>query len=144
MAAVLLLYYHVLQDGGFGNDQTVYIDKDQFNGFDFLDVEVSEDVSMDVDQQLLREGAIIYLVCDLQDIVGEHEDNFKSQPRAREILEKLNACDASKMPEINKLVHLFQQSESSFDFSAFDEVLNTMHSKYIVTRFETLLSRNTD
>ena len=37
MASVLLLYYHLIKEGGFTNDQTIYIDPDDFNGFKYID-----------------------------------------------------------------------------------------------------------
>ena len=62
MASVLLLYYHLIQENGFTNDQTVYIDTQDFDGFSFLDVKVDESYCVEIDELLLREGAIIFLI----------------------------------------------------------------------------------
>ncbi len=46
MASVLLLYYHLLDEGGITNDQTVYIDPNDFNGFDFINLELKADYEL--------------------------------------------------------------------------------------------------
>jgi hypothetical protein len=40
MAWVLLLYYHFLDEGGFTNDQTSFIEQSEFDAFQLCTVEV--------------------------------------------------------------------------------------------------------
>lgn len=142
MASVLLLYYHLLRDGGFANDQTVYIDTAQFNGSDFLDTEVSTDCADEIDQQLLREGAVMYLLCDLQDVIGEHDDNFLSQPTAQKIIGLLDTDNVlSTVPEIHKILELLQASEENFDHTEFSSTLSMVFEMYVVSRFAALTQR---
>jgi len=58
MASVLLLYYHILDEGGFVHNQTVNIDSNKYCGFDYLGVEVREPPgeSLDLNENLIREG----------------------------------------------------------------------------------------
>lgn len=57
MANVLLLYYHIISEGGITNDQTACIDTDDFNYYDFLDVELDEEGNnLDIDLFLIRKG----------------------------------------------------------------------------------------
>ena len=106
MASVLLLYYHLLDEGGITNDQTVYIDQNDFNVFDFLDAEGKEPagINLDLDEVLLREGAIIYLLCDLNDFIGEYDDDFHSQPQTKKILNALKGHEHSPIPEVSDLL----------------------------------------
>ncbi|MEJ2619265.1 MAG: hypothetical protein P8163_03180 [Candidatus Thiodiazotropha sp.] len=53
MASVLLLYYKIVLGGGISNDETVYLNPEKFNGFDFLAVEVEESYKTDIDETLI-------------------------------------------------------------------------------------------
>ena len=76
MANVLLLYFHILTEKGITNDQTVYLDEQEFDPEKFIDVVVSDSASVDIDESFLREGAIIFWLCELNDVVGEYDDSF--------------------------------------------------------------------
>ena len=52
MASILLLYYHLLEDGGFTHEQTIYLNDQDFDGFYFLEVKVSQ-YQAEINQQLL-------------------------------------------------------------------------------------------
>jgi len=65
MASVLLLYYHLIHEGGFTNDQMVYVDRQEFDVFSYVDVVVSPEQQYEIDQRLLRRGAAIGLLCEL-------------------------------------------------------------------------------
>ncbi len=137
MASVLLLYYHLLRDGGITNDQTVYIDPDDFNGIDFVGVEVRESpsFSFDLDEMLIQQGAIIYLLCDLNDIISEYEDDFYSQPQATEILAALKKHQKSPIPEIASLFELLPASEAELDYGEYQELLKAIYNKYVQAFF---------
>lgn len=134
MAAVLLLYYHMHKDGGFGNDQTVYLDELDFNGFDYLDVVVEPDCQPEIDGSLLRQGAVIYLLCDLNDIVGEYEDDFHAQPALQKITAKLSN-HTEDVPEVTSILQLAQSSGLDFDFPAFQAILSKIYQKYVISQF---------
>ena len=78
MASVLLLYYHLAQQKGFNHAETVYIDPNVFDGFSYLQVTIQEEANMSlgIDETLLREGAIIYLLCDLNDIICDYDEDY--------------------------------------------------------------------
>lgn len=143
MASVLLLYYHLLQDGGFANDQTVYLRDAQFNGFDYIDVRVVEEYQTDIDELFLREAAVIYLLCDLNDVIGEYETDFLSQPSTQTIIASLsNSTAPSTVSEINKILEFFHTTEDDFDHKGFNDTLSLIYSKYVVARFSLLVHQN--
>ncbi|CAM4053705.1 hypothetical protein SAMN05216575_11392 [Ectopseudomonas alcaliphila] len=133
MASVLLLYYHLLNEGGITNDQTVYLDPNDFNGFDYLGVEVNElaNESLDLDEDLIREGAIIYLLCDLNDIIGEYDADFHGQPQAKRIVEALNDHKSSPIPEVALLLKQVSVPEGQFNYSEYNKILQVIYKKHV-------------
>ncbi len=133
MASVLLLYYHLLNEGGITNDQTVYLDQNDFNGYDFLGLEVREgsDESLDLDESLIREGAVIYLLCDLDDVIGEYDEDFNCQPQTKKIIEALKEYETSPIPEVASLLKLVAVPEKEFNHSNYDAILQGIYKKYV-------------
>jgi hypothetical protein len=133
MASVLLLYYHLLDAGGITNDQTVYLDPKDFNGFDFLNVEVKEQAneSLDLDESLMREGAIIYLLCELDDTIAEYDEDFHRHPHAKKIMEALKGHEHSPIPEVALLLKQLSVAESEFCYSEYNESLQRIYTTYV-------------
>ena len=123
MASVLLLYYHLLEDGGILNNQTIYIDQNDFNGFDFLGVEIQEPerMTLDLNENLIREGAIIYLLCDLDDWIGEYEQDFHLQPQVKKIVEALRDYQSSPIPEVALLFEHISRTAAECNFSEYNK-----------------------
>jgi len=138
MASVLLLYYHLLDEGGITNDQTVYIDPKDFNGFDFLSVKLKEstNLSLDIDESLIREGAIIYLLCDLNDIIGEYQKDYNSQPYTKKIINALSSLKDPAISEIKLLLNFVTVKESEFNYSEYNEILKVIYKKYVYNFFK--------
>lgn len=101
MASVLLLYYHLMREGTLGCDCTVYIDPADFDGFSYLDVDVSDDYSPDIEQKLLREGAVVYLLCDLDDTLLEHGVDYLEADYTKRIIAEFDKGRMSCIPETN-------------------------------------------
>jgi len=140
IAAVLLLYYHLLNEKGFTNDQTIYIDPDDFDGFSFLDTTIKEEkMSLDIDQRFLREGAVIYLLCELNDMICEYDTDFLSQEFTQKIINALINKKATEVPEANSLVTLICTGEKSLNHSEFALSLEKIYKKYVVSRFQSFL-----
>ena len=99
MASVLLLYYHLMREGGITNDQTVYIVSEDFNASDFVDVEVED--GLEIDQKLIREGACLSLLCDLNDLIGEYGADYLSHPEVKELLRSLMSRGKETLPELS-------------------------------------------
>ena len=135
MASVLLLYYHLLREDGFTNDQTVYVNADDFDSFTFLDVEVSEELAPDVDQTLLREGAVIYLLCDLYDLVGEYEDNYLQFPFTERVRSARAAGHLAAIPEAEEIVDMISAGESLLDYKELAKRLAQVYERYVRARF---------
>lgn len=142
MASVLLLYYHLLDEGGITHDQTVYLDPKDFNGYDYLGVEVKEqdNESLDLNEALMREGAIIYLLCDLDDIIGEFEEDFHSQPHTKRIIEALKEHELSPIPEVALLLKHVSVAEPKFNYPKYNKVLQVIYKKYVYGFFATKMA----
>ena len=139
MASVLLLYYHLLREGGITNDQTVYIDPDAFNPFMYLTVEVEMGLT-DVDQDMLREGAAIHLLCDLNDIVSEYESDYLKQPHAKKILAAFAAQKAAAVPEAAAIAKLILAGERSLNYQELSLLLSRVYEQYVVRRMQALVA----
>jgi hypothetical protein len=142
MASVLLLYYHLLREGGITNDQTVFLDVLDFDAFSFLDVTIDKDHSIEIDEQFLREGAAISLLCDLNDMISEHEDDYWNQPLTKRIL---SSCEKGKLNHIEGIEALVRQVRapmvSAEDFQSYQNTLQKIYEKHVVKRIKSLLER---
>ena len=141
MASVLLLYYHLLNEGGFTNDQTTYIDRDDFDGFSFLNTKVSaKKMSLDIDENLLREGAVIYLLCELNDVIGEFEDDYLKQENTKKIINSLTKREKKEIPEADAVINMVLAGEKSLNYSEYKSNLEDIYKKYVYSRFQSFLS----
>jgi len=141
MSWVLLLYYHLIVENGFTNDQTVYIDPDEFNGFDFLDIEVKGDLDIEIDQSLIREGAIIYLLCDLTDSVIDYEEDFVHCPLVKKITGAYEAQKLSAIPETLELFTYLNSSDGNINYEAYLKCLSRIYDRYVLSRFRKLIQK---
>lgn len=139
VASVLLLYFHLLREGGITSDQTVYVNADDFDPFIYLTVEVSDQLT-DVDQTLLREGAIIHLLCDLADVVGEHEEDYLKQPLTRRILSACADGHFAPVPEAVVIANMVAAGESHLNPQHLQSRLVQVYERYVVNRFRELLA----
>ena len=140
MASVLLLYYHLIKEGGITNDQTVYIDTDDFDGFRFLDVKVNEDqVSLEIDQELLREGAVIFILCDLDDLLSERDETFMDEIDTGRIIQACKKGLFSFMPEVEQIVAMLVEHGYKYDFERYSELLAQVYQKYVLGRIKKLI-----
>ena len=137
MAWVLLLYYHLLREGGITNDQTVYIDSEQFNAFDYINVSVSIDQQSEVDQQLLRQGAVVCLLCELNDMVNDFEEDYLAQPFTQKILKALAGAEIA-IPEAADIVRAVTVGESNLDFAELQSMLRRVFENYVVQKIRGL------
>jgi len=130
LASVLLLYYHIVGEGCFSGDETVYIDQRNFDGFTFLNVEVED--SSEIPENILREGAVIFLLCNLNDMVVEHEESFLKADITKKIISAFKAERMTAIPETDILFRLFEVPESRFDFVEYNRILILIYKKYIL------------
>lgn len=139
MAWVLLLYYHLLREGGFTHDQTVYVDAGEFNAFECVAVEVAEGQAGEIDQRLIRQGAVIYLLCELNDMVSDFEDDYLQQPFTQKVLGALRSEPAmAAVPEVAEIVQLVAGAGTPGDCAAFQGLLQKVFETYVVQEFKTL------
>lgn len=133
VASALLLYYHLAREGCFCGDETVYIDIDLFEGFRFLDVVVEDGYKPEINEDLLREAAIVYILCDLNDEVVEQEEYFLSSKITNQCIDAYKDGKFSAIPEVETIFSdlMSIKSESEFNFEKFSDVLSKVHAKYV-------------
>ena len=135
MASAHLLYYHLLREDGITHDQTVYIDPDDFDGFSFLAINV--EANLDIDETFLRDAAVIRLLCDLDDMISEHKNDFWLQPISKRIIGVFNAGSFSAIPETTALFESIAMHKS-MDYTQYKTALDHIYRKYVVARFQKL------
>ena len=140
LASVLLLYYHLLREGGFTHDQTVYLEPEAFNGFDYLNVRVANDQRGDIDEQLLREGAVVYVLCELNDMVIDYVQDYLAQPLVQKIIAANANGDLSAVPESSGVLAILSLGERHLDYASYQRELAQIYKRYVVARVRGLLS----
>jgi hypothetical protein len=138
MASVLLLYYHLLRERNIAKNKTIYIDLEDFDGFSFLDINVDDD-KLNIDVELIREGAVIYLLCDLNDMILEYKDNYLSQPLAKRIINEIENKTSKNVPEADEIVQLLSSGDKQMDYSKYTILLSNIYNKYVLGRFKSFV-----
>ena len=139
MANVLLLYFHILSEGGITNDQTVYLDTDSFDPYALVNATVSEGASVDIDQALIRQGAMVYWVCEINDIVGEYDDSFHSHPYFTEVFENLKEHCSAIYPEVTSLLELLAAEEDDLNYQQYNSAIKAVFKKYVFERMQSIV-----
>jgi hypothetical protein len=140
MAAVLLLHYHLLREGGVSHDQTVYIDADHFDPFVWLDVELTAELAVDVDADLLREGAVIHLLCDLNDAVADFDADCLAQPLVARIFAAWRDGRLSAIPEAGDVVAMVAACRDGLDYPLLAERLAGIYQRHVVASMQAMLN----
>jgi len=137
MASVLLLYYQLLTKGGFVHAVTACVAPDDFNGFDFLDVRVAPNLG--IDEKWLREGAVIYVLCELNDIVLEHDGSHLAMQFTQKIAGLFKDGKLAAIPECAKVMEQALADARAFDAAAYQQSLAVIFDRYVVGRVRAIL-----
>jgi len=132
MASVLLLYYHLISDDGFFHGQTVFVNHNDFNAHEFIDVKVIEapNVTLDINESMLREGAVICLLCMLFDMFCENEeDDYPSNDE--EMIKILKEHGIQVIPEISAYLECILVPANKLDFDLYNDILKSIYEKYV-------------
>ncbi len=132
--ALLRLYSTLIEEQGFDHAQADFIDPDDFDGFSFLDVEVTEGV--DIDQRLLRQGAIIFLLCHLHDMIEEFDDDFLNQEFSQRIISQFRDGKMVAIPEVAEVMALIDTEDGTFDYKVYRGLLDKIYRYYVYNRCE--------
>lgn len=138
MAQVLMLYYRLLEEGGITHEQTVYLDPVDFCGFTYLDVQV-EQTAFEIDESLLREGATICLLCDLDDAICDYSEDYLSHDYVKRIIAMYDQGKMTAIPEVAEIFSIIRKSERQLDYEHYNHCLIGIYEKYVVGRFERML-----
>ena len=102
---------------------------------------VSEDVSVDIDQALIRQGAMVYWVCEINDVVGEYDDSFHSHPYFTEVFEKLKQHCSAVYPEVASLLGLLAVEEDCLNYQQYNSAIKAVFKKYVFERMQSIVWR---
>lgn len=143
IAWILLLYYHLLREDGITHDQTVYVDAEEFNAFESIALEVALDQQGEIDQQFIRRGAAIYLLCELNDMVTDYEADYLEQPFTQRVLNAL-ASEAVRaaIADVSEIVKTVSRVQAPLDNAVFQSMLQEVFTTYVVQEFKTLAAHN--
>jgi hypothetical protein len=142
VAAILLLYYHLLQEGGFTNDETVYLREMEFDGFAFMNTRMLKNCESHIDVLLINEGAAIYLLCELNDQIINYEDDFLSQPYTQKIISFYQSNSQYFFFEFAEVMQLVLSGESRFNYAVYKVQLAKIYKKYVVEKLQTLCNES--
>jgi hypothetical protein len=142
VAAILLLYYHLLLEGGFTNDQNVYLSDMEFDGFAFINTRVLVNGESGIDELLINQGAAIYLLCELNDQIINYEDDFLSQPYTQKIISFYQSNSQYFFFEFAEVMQLVLSGESGFDYAVYKVQLAKIYKKYVVEKLHTLCNES--
>lgn len=135
MAWVLLLYYQLAKDKGVPNSQTVYVDPSEFDAFQLCTVVVDPGYAPDIDEKLIREGAVIHILCDLSDYIAEHEDDFLSYPFVQAAISAHKEGRLSAIPETDEVFGLMTADEPGFNHAAYKALFSAIYRQYVGDKF---------
>ena len=133
MASVLQLYYQVVKEGGLFDAQTVYLSGLDFDPFKHLEVEVHDDYSFEIEQNLLREGSIIYLIIELSDAAIVDEENYINWDYSKKTIQAYEQGKFRAIPEARYFIEALKKNANWQDIAA---IQKTIYKKYILTRFK--------
>jgi len=139
MASVLLLYYHLIMDGGFTYSQNAYVDAQEFDGFSFLDVKAEEFHVSGIDELLLREGAVIYLICEVYDLVSLYPEDYLKYELIKKVINIFYEGKLSCIPEVSDLIECISSSE--LDYEKYNNILDYIFKKYVLGKFKSVVSQ---
>ncbi|MCX4030341.1 hypothetical protein [Spartinivicinus marinus] len=138
VASGLLLFYHLATEGCFCGDETVYIEPELFEGFRYLDVVVEEAHNPEINENFLRIAAVIYVLCDLNDMITEHDDSFHSAEITKKTIEAFKDGRLTAIPETAEIFKLLESNETNFNFSTYSNILKVIYDKYVLGTFNQL------
>ena len=133
MAAILQLYYQVVKEEGLFDAQTIYLNGLDFDPFDYLEVEVHNDYSFEIEQDLLREGAVIYLIIELSDAAIVDEENYMNWDYSKRIIE---AYEQGKLKAISEANDFIKALKKEVDWHNITAIQKTIYQKYILKKFK--------
>lgn len=135
MAAVLLLYYHLVLEGGITHDQTVYLNPNDLDPAVWITVEVDSDLQPEIDQTLIREGAVVRLLCDLKDMIDDFDEAFALQPFTKKLLTTNRTAVLAAVPEAEQIFALLENCRGAPNYSVLREGLAGIFERYVRRRF---------
>ena len=139
MASLLLLYYRLALEGGFENGVINHVDITEFNLMEMLEVEVAEDCADYIDAYFLREGAAIFILCALHDMIAQYPKDFLSHELTQNIILQYRRGRFASVPESREIFKLLEKPEDKIDYDAYEKCLDDIFEQYVLRRFRALV-----
>lgn len=132
MMHAVFFYYQLLNEGGFSSGQTSYWLFEKYTVWEILDIVVNEPkgVSLGIDQTFIREAALIYILCMLENYYCEFEPSEFPTENEKEYM-ILQQKGLVLIPELS----LVLEAIKSTDPILFKNASETIFSKYVRGRF---------
>ncbi|NVJ98437.1 MAG: hypothetical protein HWE25_09810 [Alphaproteobacteria bacterium] len=130
-AAILLLYRELAHAGKIENDEGVYLQICNVDPFDCANIDIDDDLADEIDEEFIRCGGAVALLCELNDIISENEDDFLQHPLLGKILGTFRAGNVSRIEQISQIVELFNVSEMEFNFARFRQILDAALNRFV-------------
>lgn len=139
---IIWLYKDLLDEGGFTHNniwQVGVVDSA------YLNIIISDNEDFKINEKLLRQGAFIYLVCELNDLL--YEENYTLQTQ-QELTEKLSTVsflnDEKKLIEValeamEKRITIWDNNSS---IKEFQHLSTYFYMTYVVKYFDELIKKN--
>ena len=131
-ASFIGLFYRMLTDNRIFNHQTAFLPQ-ELNWIEYLTVNVADECAPDVDQSLLRLGAMVATVSWLDDAFSEE---FFGEKCAIAIHELRNS-EFGTLPEVAAFLRELDDPES---YSGAENTLDAIYRKFVRTWWESQLS----
>ncbi len=73
----------------------------------------------ELNEKLIKEGAVIYLICELNDMIVEYDENFLIQPHTKKIIEALKRQKEFIISEVSMLLKLVSVPEDTLNYNEY-------------------------
>lgn len=94
----------------------------------------------EIDTVLLRQGALLYLLCELNDMISDYEADYLEQPRTQRILTAYQTTGCAAIPELAAVMRLVQQPlQTRDDYAQYHQLCDTIYRRYVVGSVERLV-----
>ncbi len=133
-------YYQLIEEGGFCPEQTSYWLLEDYTCWELLDFEVDEPkgVSFGIDSNFIKEAAIIYIVCMLDNYYFELEEH-EWPTTDDETINVLNIDGKKMIPELDELIQCVLPKSGKINFERYHAAQKLIYDKYVYGRFVSLL-----
>ncbi len=142
MMYATFFYYQLLAEGSFSCGQTSYWLWEDYTCWELLDITLNEpvNVSFGIDENFLREAAVVYILCMLANTIYElDEDEFLRN--ADSTINTLKTKGLILIPEVSRLLDCLPPVADKIILDKYRYIMNEIFNKYVRGRFARLIAQ---